>query len=89
MPDIAIEGGEVVPRSIGEKIPPHQRIWTPLSRRIGMIPAAAYTGETPIHRAQKLLSIPRSYPIIFERPTPVYDFLKTLLPAGGILQRKI
>lgn len=71
--DIAIEGGEVVPRSIGEKTYPHQIIWSPYSRGIATIPAAAYTGETPIHRAQKMLArLPGKLPLI-SRPTPVLN----------------
>lgn len=80
--DIAVEGGEVVPRSIGESKYPHQTLWD-RNRRIGNIPAAAYTGETPIHRAQKIISkLPNLMPII-PRQTPVKNALRNLFPRIG------
>jgi len=80
MTDIAIDGGEVVPRTIGEKLYPPTEIWTPTSRAIGRIPAAAYTGETPIHRAQKVMArLPGLLPII-NRPTPGKNLLRKLMP---------
>ncbi|MBU1067304.1 hypothetical protein KKE60_05925 [Patescibacteria group bacterium] len=73
--DIAIEGGEVIPRSLGERTYPHKIIWTPTNRRIANIPSAAYTGETPIHRAQKVFGkFPMKFPMI-PRPTPIKDVL--------------
>ena len=78
--DIAIDGGDIVPRSIGEKLYPPTEIWTPTSRPIGRIPAAAYTGETPIHRAQKVMArLPGLLPIV-NRPTPIKNLLRKFMP---------
>ena len=80
--DIAIEGGEVVPRSIGETQRPHQLIWN-ARRKIANIPIAAYGGETPIHRAQKIRAkLPNLMPIV-GRPTPIKNKLRTLFPRIG------
>ena len=80
--DIAIEGGEVVPRSIGESRRPHQLLWDS-RRKIANIPIAAYGGETPVHLAQKIRSkLPNIIPIV-QRPTPVKDVLKNLFSRVG------
>lgn len=77
MPDIAVDGGEVVPRSIGESV--HYRtIIPPLSRPLANFPIVAVRGETPIHRAQKIVSrIPQP---MFPRPTPLKYLLMKFLP---------
>jgi hypothetical protein len=70
----------VNPRSIGESRFPHQILWTPFTRNLGFIPAAAYTGETPIHRAQRTTSIFLTRFPLISRPAPILKRLRGALP---------